>query len=402
MDKNAGVHIVFKNMNEPGRHQAKRVLPIVSIVTFIGFLDTHLLIPVLALYADELGAGVGTIGLIIGVYSLTHTPANIVFGRLIDRIGYKIPLIAGLLGDALSMFLYSMSQLPVHLALVRVLHGITGALIGPATMSVTADYSGDLPKGKAMSFYGMSIAAATLFGYGLSGLVASRLGYKAVFFLGVGLLVVGMVLSLLLPGRKAARRVRPEYGGFGRTRELITRKGLTIAYSSIFAQYFSFGGLVTLLPLYVKSLGMEAFHVGMLLAIFAVMFILLQFPSGVLSDRTGRLTPTALGLLLGIISLVALPFLSTFLLLLAAMVLYGTAYGLLFPSVSALVAERTVPEERGLATGIFHALLTAGVAIGAPVMGWVGEVWGVRLGLALSASMAVLALVVVLRNRRRI
>jgi len=388
-------------MSKP-EYQPKRVLPIVSIVTFIGFLDTHLLIPVLALYADELGAGVGTIGLIIGVYSLTHTPANIVFGRLIDRIGYKIPLIAGLLGDALSMFLYSMSQLPVHLALVRVLHGITGALIGPATMSVTADYSGDLPKGKAMSFYGMSIAAATLFGYGLSGLVASRLGYKAVFFLGVGLLVVGMVLSLLLPGRKTARRVRPEYGGFGRTRELITRKGLTIAYSSIFAQYFSFGGVVTLLPLYVKCLGMEAFHVGMLLAIFAVMFILLQFPSGVLSDRTGRLTPTALGLLLGIVSLVALPFLSTFLLLLAAMVLYGTAYGLLFPSVSALVAERTVPEERGLATGIFHALLTAGVAIGAPVMGWVGEVWGVRLGLALSASMAVVALVVVLRNRRRI
>lgn len=156
------------------------------------------------------------------------------------------------------------------------------------------------------------------------------------------------------------------------------------------------------MPLYVKSLGMEAFHVSMLLAIFAVMFILLQFPSGVLSDRTGRLTPTALGLLLGIVSLAALPFLSTFLLLLAAMVLYGTAYGLLFPSVSALVAERTVPEERGLATGIFHALLTAGVAIGAPVMGWVGEVWGVRLGLALSARMAVVALVVVLRNRRRI
>ena len=176
--------------------------------------------------------------------------------------------------------------------------------------------------------------------------------------------------------------------GFGGQGKQTPRKGLTIAYSSIFAQYFSFGGVVTLLPLYVKSLGMEAFHVGMLLATFAVMFILLQFPSGVLSDRTGRLIPTALGLLLGIVSLVALPFLSTFLLLLAAMVLYGTAYGLLFPSVSALVAERTVPEERGLATGIFHALLTAGVAIGAPVMGWVGEVWGVRLGLALQPGQA--------------
>jgi hypothetical protein len=36
---------------------------------------------------------------------------------LIDRIGYKIPLIAGLIGDTLSMFLYSLSRLPVHLAL---------------------------------------------------------------------------------------------------------------------------------------------------------------------------------------------------------------------------------------------------------------------------------------------
>ncbi len=59
----------------------------------------------------------GSAGLIIGLYSLTNTPANILFGRLIDRIGYKIPLIAGLIGDALSMFLYSLSRLPFHLAL---------------------------------------------------------------------------------------------------------------------------------------------------------------------------------------------------------------------------------------------------------------------------------------------
>ena len=91
-------------MNELKRPQSRATLPIISVVTFLGFLDTHLLIPVLALYASGLGASVGAVGLIVGLYSLSNTPANILFGRLIDRLGYKVPLLAGLLGDAAGMF----------------------------------------------------------------------------------------------------------------------------------------------------------------------------------------------------------------------------------------------------------------------------------------------------------
>jgi len=150
----------------------------------------------------------------------------------------------------------------------------------------------------------------------------------------------------------------------------------------------------------VRSLGMEAFHVGMLLATFAIMFIIVQFPSGALSDKVGRLIPTATGLSLGIISLVLLPSQVTFPLLAMAMALYGIAYGILFPSISALVADHTIPEERGMAAGIFHALLTAGVATGAPIMGWVGGVVGVELGLALSSGIMVLTLVIALTALR--
>ena len=182
---------------------------------------------------------------------------------------------------------------------------------------------------------------------------------------------------------------------------MLRRRGLTVAYSAIFAQYFAFGGVVTLLPLHVKGLGMEAFHVGMLLAVFAVLFILVQFPAGALSDRVGRLKPAAVGLCLGIVSLVLLPSVATFPLLAAVMALYGTAYGLMFPSISAMVADHTAAEERGLATGIFHAFLTAGVAIGAPVMGWVGGMAGMETGLMLSAGVIVVALAVALCALRR-
>jgi MFS family permease len=93
---------------------------------------------------------------------------------------------------------------------------------------------------------------------------------------------------------------------------------------------------------------------------------------------------------------------ATFPLLAAVMALYGIGYGILFPSISALVADHTIPEERGMATGMFHALLTAGVATGAPIIGWVGGMVGVELGLVLSASILVLALIIALSALRRI
>jgi predicted MFS family arabinose efflux permease len=68
-----------------------------------------------------------------------------------------------------------------------------------------------------------------------------------------------------------------------------------------------------------------------------------------------------------------------------------------------MVADQSRPEERGVATGIFHALLTAGVAIGAPVMGWVGELLGIQVGLMLSPviMLLALALAVALLPKRR-
>jgi len=391
-------------MNQLEQPPGKRVLSITSAVTFLGFLDTNLLVPVVALFAAELGASVGVIGIIVGLYSITNTPANMLFGRVIDRFGARLPLVAGLIGDALAMFLYSLCRLPFHLALVRAFHGLTGAAVGPATMSLIADYSAKREKGRAMGIYGMAMATASLVGFGLSGVIVSRLGYRALFLSGAALLTIGVVLSLLLPrrrGKDGKTAGSPSGEIFKQVKSLLARRGLSTAYGSIFAQYFTFGGVVTLLPIYLKALGMEAFHMGMLLAIFAVMFMITQFPAGNLSDRVGRLIPIISGLGLSIVSLVILPSLVTFPLLAAVMALYGVAYGILFPSISALVVDHTVPEERGMATGVFHALLTTGVAIGAPIMGWAAGVIGIGPGLALSAGIMVLALIMALTTFRR-
>jgi MFS family permease len=402
-------------------------MPLISTVTLIGFLDTTLLVPIVATYATDLGATVGIAGLIVGLYSIINTPANILFGRLIDKLGFKLPLIGGLAGDAVAMLLYSMCRLPLHLALVRAFHGFTGAAAGPATMSAISDYSAEKRGGRSMSIYGMAIAAANLLGFGMSGMLYERLGNNWLFAFGAVVLAAGFSISFFLPRGGRPKRAAPvtaervlretTSSGWGTANilRLLRRPRLVVAYGAILAQYFSFGGLVTLLPREVERHGMDAFHMGMLLVVFSVVFIAVQFPAGSYSDRKGRRLPVIAGLAIGGLALLALPLVSNamasggaalataFIGMALVMAVYGVGYGLLFPSVSAMVADESLPDERGVATGLFHALLTAGVAIGAPLLGWAGQVWGIQTAMLLTPlAMAVgLVLAVVLLRRPR-
>lgn len=390
-------------MNQESGSQRPKLL-VISIINFLSFLDVNLIIPMIALYAATLGAGPGAIGFLIGLYSVTNTPMNIIAGRFIDRAGYKLPLVVGLAGSAASMFGYSLTRLPIHLAIVRAVHGICGGLKSPAVMAAFTENASESQRGKVMSFYGMSLATANLVGFGLSGVIVSRLGYQALFLFGMAVLTAGAIMGLSL--LKAERQKNPEVRAsfrqdYGKVRSLLKRRGLPVSFLAIFAQYFAFGGIVTLLPLYVKNLSMDVFHVGMLLTTFTVVFIVMQFPSGLLSDRMGRLKLIYAGLSLGIVSLIILPLVTGFAALAITMALYGAAFGLLFPSVSAMIADQTLPEERGMASGIFHALLTAGVAIGAPVMGGIGSVMGIEMGLALCPAILVVALGMSLTVMRR-
>jgi MFS family permease len=221
-------------------------------------------------------------------------------------------------------------------------------------------------------------------------------GYNFLFYLGAGLLCIGVVLAFLLPAGSPDTNsdiIKPMRTHCKDLLSLFSRGDLSVSYLAIFAQFFSFGGVVALLPLHVTSLGMEAVHVGMLLIIFSIMFIIVQFSAGSISDKKGRLKPTAFGLILIFIALVILPFTNSFATLAIALAIYGTGYGILFPAISALLLDEATGEEYGKVTGLFHALITAGVAVGAPVIGWIAATGNMKIGLAMTPVAIVAALI---------
>ena len=219
------------------------------------------------------------------------------------------------------------------------------------------------------------------------------------FIFGAGMLAMGAVLSLLLPKARRSGGMVTQASlkeDFRKVKDLLRKRGLITAYSSIFAQYFAFGGVVVLLPLHVVELGMSAFHVGILLAIFSLTFVIVQFPGGAISDRTGRLKPAVIGLSLCAVAPALLSLSQSFTTIAIVMAFYGAAFGMLFPSLSALLADSAKPEEYGRATGIFHALITIGVAVGAPVIGWIASFAGVTIGLSVSFVIFIPGLVLIM------
>jgi len=373
----------------------KRILPLVFGITFLGFIDTQMTVPIMRLYADSLGATVAIAGFIIGMYSIINTPANIVFGPLVDKFGRKIPLIIGLGGDAICMFVYTLCGTPQHLFVVRGLHGLAGAVLGLATASIIADYSSREKRGRSMGFYAIAMGLAPLVGMGICGLIMrDPAGFNTVFYTGSALLVVGAILAFLLPRSEA--KGKAESIDFKRIGVIIAKKANIASYAAIFSQWFMLGVITVLLPGYMVSLGMTGFHVAMVMVATTAACAAVNYPAGLLSDKVGRKIPSLIGLSLLVIAINLIPVVTSFGQLIGLGMLQGIGMGCILPSALALISDNTEKGERGTAMGIFHALITLGVAVGAPVTGVLAREVGTSLAMHLSTLMPMAAIIVVL------
>lgn len=373
----------------------KKLLLLVFGITFLGFIDTQLTVPIMRLYANSVGATVAIAGFIIGMYSIVNTPANIVFGPLVDKFGRKIPLILGLVGDAICMFLYSLCSTSLQLLVVRGLHGLAGAVLGLATASMVADYSPMEKRGRGMGFYAIAMGLAPLIGMMICGIIMRNpAGFNMVFYTGSALLLAAVILAFLLPQTEA--KGKAESIDFKKIGVIAVKKANIASYAAIFSQWFMMGVITVLLPSYMVNLGMTAFHVAMVMVAVTATCAAFSYPAGLLSDKVGRKIPSIMGLSLLVIAINLIPMATSFGQLIGLGILQGIGMGCILPSALALISDNTEKGERGTAMGIFHALLTLGVAVGAPVTGVLAREVGTSLAIHLSTLMPVAAIITVL------
>ncbi len=379
--------------------------------TLLGTMDSNAIVPIIAFYAASLGADLITVGIIVGLYSAVHVPANLLSGRIADRWGRVRPLRLGLLWDAASMVLYAIAPNPLFLALARVSHGIGGGLVGPSTMSLATDAARAGRRGRGMALYGMSIAIAVILGTALAGPltrgdpadrgppVASD--FLPLFSVLAVALMIGFVISLRIK-EPAAIGARARVS-LRRVLAYAARPGPAAGYAAIFSLYFLLGAFVALVPFHLQEeLGYGTLQVGLSFTAFAVFSLLLHYPAGILADRRGPATPALLGIAATAVAMAVIPIVRDVPSLLAVMALFGMGHGFVFPSASTLVTREAEPGERGIVTGLFYSTLVAGVAIGAPAMAAIAS-WtsSYAVGIWASSWFAFLGIPFVVRALRR-
>jgi len=125
---------------------------IFGTVTGVGIV-----VPLLPVYASNLGASGVYIGLIFGAFSISRTFLLPYFGRQSDKKGRKPYIIIGLFAYTVVSLAFILSNSVESLIAIRFLQGIASAMIMPAVQAYVGDITPSGKEGFTMGLFNMSM-----------------------------------------------------------------------------------------------------------------------------------------------------------------------------------------------------------------------------------------------------
>ncbi len=367
----------------------------IGVLCFISYNMVRM--PVLALFAESLGAGPERIGMIVSVSTLTGVVLKLPSGALSDIYGRRMLLRIGVIAFGVPPFFYPfISDLNV-LTLLRLFHGLATAIFAPSALATVAELYRER-RGAALGTYTACTQSGALLGPFIGGYLAFAYGYSSAFLTAglFGCAAIVMFYSLHLsppPPRLHDKGLASVWSEMWRGFSIVARNRKVLVTSSTdAAKMIANGALMAFLPLYGISVGLNAGEVGLLFTIQSLTSFVSKPIMGRVSDRMGRQPLIMLGLLICAATFVSIPHVSELTLLLVLSAGFGFGEAVVSSSSSAFVADSSEFKTLGAGMGmqgtigdIGHASgpLLAGVLIAN--MSYAGA-FGIIAGLQVAAA----------------
>jgi MFS family permease len=357
-------------------------------------LATVLLNTLLPLHVTALGATKTQVGLLFSVSTLVGMVLRPAVGGWVDRHGARRVIAPGaLLLLATSLALRS-AVTPAAVIALMIGVGVGASLVStPASVHV-AVVSPATHRGEALGTYylfsSLPIAVAPPLALALFRAAGAGLGFAVVSVMAV---VCGMLAFGLAP------RAGRAGGGVARPPRLFSRRALGLAGVLVLTTC-GHSAIYGFVPLSVLDRG-QGVLLSWFFGVYAAWLITCRALLRGVSDRVGRrrvLVPAMAMLCVGYTCLALPPTAPS---LVAAALGLASGGSLLYPTLIALVADRTPADERGLAIGTIAGAWDVGVVVGSAVVGFVVERAGYGPGFMVGATTAAAGLVVFLLAERR-
>ena len=135
----------------------RQILITLLLSIFIALLGIGIIIPVMPVFATELGASGFSLGMIIAAFSISRGVLQPVVGSLSDSWGKKGFLVAGLFIYGLVGLLIPQAESVLNLIAIRGFHGVGSAMIVPIAMAYTSSLAPAGHEGRYMSYLNIAI-----------------------------------------------------------------------------------------------------------------------------------------------------------------------------------------------------------------------------------------------------
>ncbi len=361
--------------------------------------------PVLNPFALSLGMPQDLTGLIAAASTIPGILISLPAASLSDVFGRRKMLLFSTFIFASAPFLYLFVGNWWQLALVRFYHGFATAIFVPVAEATIAEQY-PAKRGERIStfnsatyigrgaapFLGGSILFVT--GYGFHTL------YLAVAAAGVTAFVIALLLrsenktspNTAMKGKKLASTMLHSWAEIARNRGAVTVSFIQAC------QYYVYGVVEFYLVQYMTDVGLNALEISVVIGIQVISLIVTRPLMGRVSDRTGRQMPIIAGCLISAGLLFAIPFTSSFAVLLVLSVGYGLGFALVVSSTAPLMVELTPSSMVGASMGFLSTMMDVGQALGPIISGIILATALQYMGLfsSLTALLVVATLVFVL------
>ncbi|MDT8358339.1 MAG: MFS transporter [Methanomicrobiaceae archaeon] len=341
------------------------------ISVFAATLGLGIIVPLLPIYAESMGATGLWIGAIFAAFSFSRAIFMPIVGSLSDRRGRRYFIIGGLVVYTLLSLAYIAATTVWTLTLVRFLHGLASAMVIPIAMAYSADLSPEGREGHTMGTFMVSLYLGLGCGPLLGGVIRDLLGMEAVFLAMSLFSAISLLVSLLfLPeysGKKAVsppilaavthRVIKPVL--FFRVMNAFATGTFMVFFPLLAARPFLDGGGSGMAVLSTSEIGVIISVSILTTAVFQRLF-------GRMADRHSQILLIFAGTLVLSGALALLPLLSGFLPLLTVAFIFGAGSAISIPSSTSLIAIGGREVGQGAAMGAYNTAMSVGM-ISAPL-----------------------------------
>lgn len=369
---------------------AGAVDPALAVLAFIGFISQvgiAVMLPLLPLYAAELGAPPRVLGLLTSSFAVTNAVSQLGTGFLSERWGSRRMMTGGVgLYAAMNALIATAASAP-WLVAWRSIAGFGGGAMIVAERIYVAQVTRPERRAFANGIISAAQSAGAVAGPAVGSIAAAIGGLRAPFALVAltsGIALIG-TFFLPSPAARASRSAREQVDGTLEPIQFGALAALLVANLSLLASYGAF--ITTYAPLATTGLGWSIVDVGIAFSALGAGSIVLGPWLAHLGDRIGRRRIALVGPIpisaFGFGLVAGLPQLAVFALA------FGAGGGLTAFSASwyALLADTGGERRLERTFGVISAASTGGIVIGALAA---AELWS-RIDIVAGMLLAALA-----------